>query len=63
MKTLKITSHWTPEEAECIDQFLDDFKQALWQCYGEDIVQMHKTIHAQQQKRYEEKEPDDELLF
>ncbi len=63
MKTLKITTHWTPEEADCIDQFLDDFKQALWQYYGEDIVQMHKTIHAQQQERDEEKEPDDELLF
>ena len=62
MKTLKITTHWTPEEADCIYQFLDDFKQALWQCYGEDIVQMHKTIHAQQQERYEEKKPDDELL-
>jgi hypothetical protein len=63
VKTLKITTHWTPEEAECIYQLLDDFKQALWQCYGEDIVQMHKTIHAQQQDRYEEKESDDELLF
>ncbi len=63
MKTLKITVHWTPEEADCIDQFLDDFKQALWQCYGEDIVQMHKTVHAEQQKCSEEKEPDEELLF
>ncbi len=63
MKTLKITTHWTPEEAACIDQLLNDFKQALWQCYGEDIVQIHKTIHAQQQERYEEKESDDELLF
>jgi len=63
VKTLKITTHWTPEEASCIYQFLDDFKEALWQCYGEDIVQMHKTIHAEQQERYEEKESDDELLF
>ncbi len=63
MKTLKITTHWTPEQADCIYQFLDDFKQALWQCYGEDIVQMHKTVHAQQQERYEEKESDSELLF
>jgi len=63
VKTLKITTHWTPEEADCIYQFLDDFKQALWQCYGEDIVQMHKTIHAQQQKRDEEEGSDDDLLF
>ena len=63
MKTLKITTHWTPEEADCIYQFLDDLKQALWKCYGEDIVQMHKTNQAQQQELYEEKQPDDELLF
>ena len=63
MKTLKITTHWTPEEASCIYQFLDDFKEALWQCYGEDIVQMHKTIHAEQQAHDEEKEFNDELLF
>ena len=43
--------------------FGDDFKQVLWQCYGEDIVQMHKTVHAQQQQRYGEKESDDELLL
>jgi len=55
--------HRTPEEADCIYQFLDDFKQALWQCYGEDIVQMHKTIQAEQKERYEEKESHDELLF
>jgi len=63
MRVLKVTTHWTPEEADCIDRFLNDIKQALWQCYGEDIVQMHKTIHAQQQERYEEEGPDDELLY
>ena len=63
MKTLKITTHWTPEEAACIYQFLDDFKEALWQCYGEDIVQMHKTIQAEQKERDAEKESHDELLF
>jgi len=63
VKTLKITMHWTPEEADCIYQLLDDFKQALWQCYGEDIVQMHKMIQAEQKERDEEKESHDELLF
>ena len=63
MKTLKIATHWTPEEADCIYQFLDEFKQALWHCYGEDIVQMHQTIHAQQQEHDEEKELNHELPF
>ena len=63
MRILKITTHWTPEEADCIYQFLDDFKEVLWQSYGEDIVQMHKTIHDGQQAGNEERSFDDELLF
>ena len=41
----------------------DDFKEVLWQSYGEDIVQMHKTIHDEQQAGNEERSFDDELLF
>ncbi len=49
MKTLKITNHWTPEEADCIYQFLDDFKEALWESYGEDMVRMRKANQDEQQ--------------
>ena len=63
MRILKITTHWTPEEADCIDQFLDDFKEALWQCYGEDIVQMYKTLHDEQRAEDEERTFDDEPPF
>ena len=63
MRILKITTHWTPEEADCIDQFLDDFKEALWQCYGEDIVQMYKTLYDEQRAGDEERTFDDEPPF
>ncbi len=63
MRILKITTHWTPEEADCIYQFLDDFKEVLWHSYGEDLVQMHKTIHDAQQAGNEDRSIDDELLF
>ena len=63
MKTLKITTHWTPEEADCIYQFLNEFKDVLWQSYGDDIVQMYKAIHDQQQSDYEETTLDDEIPF
>jgi len=63
MRMLKITTQWTPEEADCIYQFLDDFKEALWQCYGEDIVQMYKTIQDEQQAGNEERTFDDEPPF
>jgi len=59
MRTLKMTTHWTPEEADCIYQFLDDFKEALWKNYGEDMVQMRKASQNQQQTHHEEAFNDD----
>ena len=67
MKILKITTHWTPEEAACIYQFLDEFKDALWQSYGEDIVQMYKAIYDEEQANYQANHEatmlDDEIPF
>lgn len=63
MKILKITTHWTPEEADCVYQFLDDLKEALWQSYGEDIVHMYKTLHDEQQAGNEECDFNDEIPF
>lgn len=53
MKILKITTHWTPEEADCVYQLLDDLKEAIWQSYGEDIVHLYQTIHEEQQADFE----------
>jgi len=36
MKLLRITTHWSAEEAECVYQLLDEFKKALWQSYDEE---------------------------
>ena len=43
MKILKITTYWSAEEAEGIYQLLDELKDAIWQSYGEAILEMHKT--------------------
>ena len=63
MKILKITTHWTPQEADAVYQFLDEFKEALWQQYGEDIVQMHKTIQDEWTDDHEDSEFNDEIPF
>ncbi|WP_419607289.1 hypothetical protein [Thiolapillus sp.] len=63
MRILKITTHWTTEEADCMFQFLDDFKEARWQCHGEDIVQMYKTTPDEQRAGNEERTFDDESPF
>ena len=63
MKILKITTHWTAEEADCIYALLDVFKSAIWQAYGEDIVNMHSDIANEQKYKKETGEFNDELGF
>ncbi len=63
MRILKITTHWTSEEADCIYQFLDEFKKAPWQCHGEDSVQMNKTLQDEKRTGNEERTFDDEPPF
>ena len=49
MKLLRITTHWSAEEAECIYQLLGELKDAIWQSYGEDILEMHKAMQLEKQ--------------
>jgi len=63
MKTLRITTHWTTEQADDIYRLLDDLKTAIWQSYGEDIVTMHRDIAFEQKKEAENGELKDEPLF
>ena len=37
MKTLKITTFWTTEEAGNVYRLLDELQSAVWESYGEDI--------------------------
>ena len=63
MKTLKITTYWTTEQAEDIYLLLDELKSAIWQSYGEDIVAMHQEIASEPKKMEEGDEFNDELPF
>lgn len=66
MKTLRITTHWTTEEAEDVFILLDDLKSAIWQSYGEEIVTLHREIAFEQKKESEKgeySEFNDEPLF
>jgi len=63
MKTLRITTHWTTEEADCIYQFLDECKSAVWDHYGEEISRMHKAIWDEQQDQLGQHLLNDELPF
>ena len=66
MKTLRITTHWTTEQAEDIYMLLDDLKSAIWQSYGEEIVTLHRVVAVEQKnegKKGENSELKEEPLF
>ena len=65
MKILRIATYWTPEEADCVYQLLDELKAAVWQSYGEEITAMHKAIWEEEQTHQKDSEnnENDELLF
>jgi hypothetical protein len=53
VKVLKITTHWTTQEAAEVYEALELLKTALWEGYGSDIREMHINI-AQDQQEIEE---------
>ena len=59
MKILKITSHWTAEEADCIYQLLDEFRCAIWESYGNDIERLYRD-RSEEQLRMKITLPQDE---
>ncbi len=48
MKTLKITTYWTAEQADCIYQLLGDLRSVLWDHYGDEIAQLYEEIRIEQ---------------
>ncbi|MEJ1360819.1 MAG: hypothetical protein RPU34_09870 [Candidatus Sedimenticola sp. (ex Thyasira tokunagai)] len=69
MKILKITTHWTTEEADCLYRLLDEFQCAIWENYGKDIELLYQTHREEQlelkieQKEIREKSPLGEIPF
>ena len=43
MKILKMTTHWSTEEADCIVRLLDEFQSAILESYGKDIEQLYQS--------------------
>jgi len=63
MKILKITTHWSAEEADCVYQLFDAFKEAIWQSYGEEILQLYETMQIEQRTSEEHEDFNDEMPF
>jgi Ribonuclease G/E len=58
VKVLKITTHWTTQEAAEVYEALDLLKTAVWESYGNDIREMYIN-RAQDQKEISEQFNDD----
>jgi hypothetical protein len=67
MKILKMTTHWTTEEADCIYRLLDEFQCAIWESYGKDIEQLYQDRREEQLRIKMEREREmptlDEIPF
>ena len=43
MKINRLTTYWTADEADTVVAFLDELRDTLWACYGEQITEMRRN--------------------
>ena len=48
MKILKMTTHWSTEEADCVFRVLDELQTVIWENYGDDIEQLYERNREEQ---------------
>jgi|FLOH01.1.fsa_nt_gi hypothetical protein len=58
MKILKMTTHWTTEEADCLYRLLDELQSAIWEQYGKDIEQLYEAHREEQWKLKQARESE-----
>ena len=46
MKITRLTTYWTAEDADTVMAFLDELRDTLWECYGEQIIDMRQNALA-----------------
>ena len=63
MKILKITTHWSTEEADTIYRLLDDVQSAIWESYGKDIEQLYQPYREEPMELEIEEIVWDEIPF
>lgn len=43
MKISRLITHWTADEADTVVTLLDELRDALWQTYGDEIIEMRRN--------------------
>ena len=39
---LQIPTHWTPEQAFAVFDLVNDLRDAIWQCYGRQLLDQYR---------------------
>jgi len=58
MQILKIPSHWTPEQADIIYEFLGDLRAAIWEQYDGEIDPLYDELRKQARNKTSSSEDD-----
>lgn len=61
MKTIKITTHWSADQALCVCELLDEFKSGILTAYSDEIEQLMEECRVEQTDKQPTKELDDWL--
>ena len=63
MKTLRITTYWTAEQADGIYQLLGDLRTVLWDHYGDEITDLYEQVQVEQEEFADSVEVNHEIPF
>ncbi len=65
MKTSRLTTYWSAEEASTVIEFLDELREVLWAAHGPEIIEMYQSVAEKNAKEEAESnaEFDDKIEF
>jgi len=65
LKTHRLSTYWTPEDAQSVITFLAEIRDLLWECYRDEIMEMHrKELEDSATESAQNGQPfDDEIDF
>jgi len=45
MKLTQLRTYWDADDAYCVIAFLDELRDALWDMYGDEIIEAQQATH------------------
>ena len=65
MKITRLTTHWDPDQAHTIIEFLGALRDQLWEIYGDEIIELlrHGAVSHGIDEHQDELPFDDSIAF